>query len=1137
MKKSNESGKILFSPTDLVRYLASPFASWMDRYHLEFPGRIKPDDETEDQKLIASSGDKHEADVLGKLESEFPGLTAISKDRDSEARISTLKAIESKAPIIYQARLELGEFAGYADFLFLSSEGTYQVWDSKLARAAKPYYAIQLCCYSEMLAALQGGKLPANFGIILGTHEKVQFRVEDYIHYYRTVKSAFLKMQGSFSGDLKHRPEPLPRADHGRWASHADAFFAEVDHLVRVAGITVGQMKKLKKAGIVTTTALANYSGNPIPKFAPESLQQLVSQARLQCQTRAAQSKSAEALPVFEILPHRGKNGEGAGLALLPPPDPGDVMFDMEGYPLAPGGLEYLFGACYFDGSAQLNFIDWWAHDRDEEKKAFEGFVDWVFKRWTENPKMHIYHYAPYEVSAMRRLSTRHDTRQDEIDTLLKNEVFVDLYHIVRQGLRVGTEDYSIKTIERLYRKKRTTEVATSIGSVVQYSRWIESGESKEWGDSPILKAIRDYNEDDCKSTADLLNWLRGLASSNSIPCLVPPEKLSPAAKPELTPEIQKRLDTCGQLRQQNDPMSIVLGDLIEFHRREAKPIWWRMFDRAKATEEELRDDPACIAGVRAIGSPFPEKQSLVQTYQFDPSQECKLAADDDSKVMFSHNLTAKFSLVMIDLQDGKLRLKISKKSLESKFGGSFPYAGSLLKDEFVSPAGIPDALADVAAKQISNKLAPPVQALLQRLPAASPIQRANENSTEAAVRVAMAISGGCFVCQGPPGTGKTYTASKVISALLQARKKVGVASNSHKAIENLLKECGKTMAGVPGGLRGIKVGGEGTGELFSQNPGLRYVEKNSDGLAAYSGGIVGGTAWLFTRPEWENALDFLFVDEAGQVSLANAVAMSRCAANIILLGDQMQLEQPVQGSHPGDAGLSVLQYALKDVTASLPDVPVFHPVVPTDYGLFLGETRRMHPLLCNFISDSIYEGRLHSHPSCENQKIIVPPTGAHYVKQEAGIVFSSIEHDGNTQQSDEEVERVVAIYHELLGRTYTDKAGNQSKLGLQDFLFISPYNAQVRALQAELPGAKVGSVDKFQGQEAPVCILSLCSSFGEYGSRGLAFILDRNRINVAISRAKCLAVVVADPRIAGTDAGSLEEMLLLNLFCKLATK
>jgi uncharacterized protein len=262
---------------------------------------------------------------------------------------------------------------------------------------------------------------------------------------------------------------------------------------------------------------------------------------------------------------------------------------------------------------------------------------------------------------------------------------------------------------------------------------------------------------------------------------------------------------------------------------------------------------------------------------------------------------------------------------------------------------------------------------------------------------------------------------------------------------------------------------------------------------------------------------------------------MARCADNLVLLGDQMQLEQPVQGAHPGDAGLSALQYALKDTAASRPDAPLFHAVVPPDAGLFLGESRRMHPLVCRFISGSIYGGRLGSHADCSRQWILVPAGSAGLITCESGIVFSGVEHDGNVQQSDEEVLRVLAIYQELEGRSYTAKDGSTKPLGLEQFLFIAPYNAQVRALQAALPaGARVGSVDRFQGQEAPVCILSLCSSYGEYGSRGLAFILDRNRVNVAISRAQCLAVVVADPRMAGSIPGSLNEMMLLNLFCKL---
>ena len=1121
------SGQLVFSPSDLNRYLASPFASWMDRLHLENPKAVEPDEESDDQKLIAQTGDQHEAAVLKDFRAAETGLVEVSKDGDAVQ--ATLRAIESLAPVIYQAALECGRFSGFADFLKLDAAGRYQVWDTKLARSPKPYYAIQLCCYSEMLAATTGGPMPKSFGIILGTKDRVEFPVEDFIHYYRRIKANFLAMQDGFTGDLADRPEPLPRADHGRWTTHAEEFFMKADHLVQVAGITTGQIKKLKRAGILTVAGLAEAAGKTVAKLSAESLDKLVAQARLQCSTREERIISPDSPPRYEVLPGTGANGEPKGLSALPPAHDADVFFDMEGYPLVAGGLEYLFGACDSDGG---HFVDWWAHDRAEEKLAFESFVDWTYRQWKENPGMHIYHYAAYEVSAVRRLSTRHDTRQDEVDTLLRNEVFVDLYQIVRHGLRIGEDSYSIKKVEHLYRPKRTTGVATAVDSIVQYAKWIESGESREWKSSAILKDIRDYNEDDCKSTAELLHCLRKVSRESKLDATHPVSAPEPVAPPVLPPEVIARLDTAAKLRKKDDAVSVTLADLIDFHRREEKPVWWRMFDRTSATPEELRDDPACIEGIVAVGSPSPEKQSLLQSYRFDPAQECKLASD--GKVMFSHELGAKFTLAGLDTAKGELQLKIGKRSLDGKFDGQFPASGSLLPDEFVSASAIQSALTEVATGHLKKSLHASVVALLKRVPPAESLQNTGESTTEAAIRVTGAMSGGCLVIQGPPGTGKTYTASHVIHALLSAGKKVGVASNSHKAIVNLLHACGDAAKERGGQLQGIKVGGDE--HSLASIPGLRFVKGSTEARDAYKGGVVGGTAWLFTRPEWEGELDFLFIDEAGQVSLANAVAMSRCAKNLVLLGDQMQLEQPIQGAHPGDAGLSVLQYALMDTAASKPDAPVFHAVVPPGYGLFLGESRRMHPEVCRFISESIYEGRLGSHPDCALQKIAVPTNANGLITKEAGVVFSGVEHEGNIQQSDEEVERVKAIYAELLGRAFTDKNGTTKPLTLDDFLFIAPYNAQVRALQSALPtAARVGSVDKFQGQEAPVCILSLCSSFGEYGSRGLAFILDRNRINVAISRAKCLAIVVADPRIAATDAGSLAEMTLLNLFCKLA--
>ena len=1136
MKK--QSGIIIYSPSDLIHYLASPFASWMARYKLENPGAITPDEQTEEEKLFSRTGDEHEQTILSGYKAIGTKLVQIAKNTDdfAVAHQTTLTAINDKASIIYQAALKDGRFAGYADFLKLDGTGKYQPWDTKLALSSKPYYPIQLCCYSEMLAAATGQGMPGRIGVILGNGKEIEFGVEDFIHYYRHIKETFLQMQTGFTGKIDDCPEPLPRSDHGRWTSHAERFFIDKDHLEQVANIAVGQMKKLKGAGIITMTQLAAASGQVVHKLDNCTLSRLVSQAELQCTTREDRKANPDAKPRYELLGSKGPNGEPVGLAKLPPADLADVFFDMEGYPasLIPGGLEYLFGVCTKNEDGRLQFQDWWAHDRAEEKIAFEQFIDWVFDRWKENPGMHIYHYAAYERGAVGRLSMNHDTRQDKVDDLLRNQVFVDLYQIVRHAFRIGEPNYSIKTIEVLYRAKRFTEVATASDSIVQYAGWMACKQPRDWKTSSILKGIRDYNEDDCKSNAELADWLYKLAAEQGISYVADIAKPSSSPKP-VDPEIAARQALAEQLRAQGDPISKVLGDVVDYHRRENKPMWWRMFNRAQFTDDELRDDSGCIQGIEAYGSCLTEKKSLLESYRFDPSQECKFEVGDT--VRFTHDLNISFTITKIDADAGDLTLRIGKKTLDDKCLGKFPNRGSILKYEFVDPGKIPNALTEIAAEHRSKRLHPTIRAFLERSAPADPLQQPGEPPLEAAVRLIKSMSGACLVIQGPPGTGKTYTAARMIDALLATGKRVGIASNSHKVVFNLLTECGKIARENQRTLSGIKVGDDPNDPVFAVNPGLIYVKDNPKARDAYTGGVIGGTAWLFSRPEWKGVLDFLFIDEAGQVCLANAVAMSRSANNLVLLGDQMQLEQPVQGSHPGDARLSALQYALKDTEKSQEDAPVFHAVIPPDVGLFLGESRRMHPDVCRFISESIYESRLGCIPECANQKITPPATGGVFVTKESGIVFSGIKHDGDIQQSDEEVERVRAIYDEMLGRAYTAKDSVTKPLQLDDFLFIAPYNAQVRALKTALPaGARIGSVDKFQGQEAAVCILSLCSSYGEYGSRGLRFILDRSRINVAISRAKCLAVVVGDQRIANTPAGSIGEMMLLNLCCKLIT-
>ncbi len=1134
MKKDGQ--KKIYSPSDLITFFNSPFASWMDRYCLEYPDKIKPDDLSTQARFIIDLGNKHEKDVLQEIEDKSLNVVKIDI-KDKEAREKTRAAVLNKTSVIYQAYLEYENFVGFADFIMLNEDGNYQVWDTKLAFSLKPTYVIQLCYYYEALKNMVDFPLSNKIGVIFGSKEKEEYRLEDFFYFYLHLKEEFMKMQDCFTGNLDDRPEPLRRADHGRWDSSAQDFFVKTDHLTRIARISNSQIKALKESKITTVREVANIQDKTKIKIDESKLENIILQAKLQVETEDKRKKDPLATPCYVILKNENET-KRKGLGLLPEAVKEDVFFDMEGYPLVHGGLEYLFGASVKnEETGNLDFYDWWAHSREEEKIALENFIDWVYERWQKNRKMHIYHYAPYEVTAMRKLSTRHNTRQDEVDDLLRNEVFVDLYRVIKEGVMIGTESYSIKDVELLYRQKRDTSVSSGSDSIVQYAQWIASGEPKDPRNSKILSEIRDYNKDDCDSTAELVDFLRKIAKENNIETGGSCNKNEEEVKEvELTEEVKERKELEELLYQKNDATSLFLADIIDFHRREEKTKWWRLFDLAESTEDELYDDMDCIAKVKIVGNSSPFKRSYLQEYYFNPKQECKISNGNKKQMMFSDNLKIKFEIFDINLSAGKLILKLSQKKLEEELGGAFPEYGSLIPYESISPKEMQNALVDISRKYLEGEINKTTLSIINREKIENVGKLSDINGCEKLLKIVDVMNNKCVIVQGPPGTGKTYTASHAIAYLLKKGKKIGISSNSHKAIDNLLEAVAFVLKEDGIKLEGVRVSGEENhSKVVGEDSSFVFLKNSSLAKEKYKGGVVTGTSWLFSRFEWRDELDFLFIDEAGQVALANVIAVSPCAKNIILLGDQMQLKQPIQGSHPGDAMLSGLQYALKDNVRSTPDNPVFHPVVPDDYGIFLNESRRMHPNICNFISESIYEGKLSFYKDCVNQKISLDKNNINIINKENGIIFINIKHSSNTRKSEEEAEKAVQIYEELLGKPYTSFDKKTRPLTLEDFLFIAPYNAQVNLFKEKLPkGARVGTIDKFQGQQAPVCVLSLCMSYGEQRERGLSFILDKNRINVAISRTQCLAIVLGDKRIANNYTKTVDDIKQINLFCKL---
>ena len=1145
-------GKLVYSPTDLVRFHGSAFASWMDRFAIERPGIVVPDPESDEDRIVFALGNKHEAAHLAKLRADAGHVVEIARQDDAFDR--TLAAIRSGPDIVFQAALQLDSFAGYADFLervpgtSKLGEFHYEISDTKLASSEKPSYLLQLCAYAEMLEAVQGRR-PGRVHVLLRRDERKSFRTDDFFFAYRAVKRAFLETMAAFDPDRP--PEPDIGGDWGRWTSEAKRRLEAADSLALVAGVRADHVKKLRAGGIDTVAALAASKARKLPHLSSLTFDRLREQARLQLASRG------RPLPTWSVLqPPPGEPRRG--LALLPPPSPLDVYFDMEGYPLVEGGLEYLFGAAT-NGRNEPDYADWWAHDADEELRAFEAFVRWVIERRRRDPDMHVYHYASYERTALRRLMGRTGVCEDEIDTLLRENVLVDLYAVVRQGLRVGTSSYSLKALEVLYGRKREGEVQNATASIVAYHRWLDSGEGREPGASPMLARIRDYNRDDCRSTRELLAWLRERQKEAGISWVAPPESdegpVAPSAPSApvapLSAAAQRRaaakalaeamlasLPTDAAVRAK-DPdrwrVTELLGQLLEFHRREGKPVWWSLFDRDEMDDDQRTDDPGCLAGLlRDAGPPVSIKKSIGYWYRFDPSQETRARAGSKGKL--AGLLDVSCSIEEFDETKGRALLKFGPSSVAHLPDGEAPANASLLLHDFVPTDAIESSILSTASEwHATGALRPALRdLLLRRAPrvkghASGALVRASEDPVHATVRLVRDLDSSVLCIQGPPGTGKTHTAARVIAALVKDGRRVGVTSNSHKAILNLLDQCADAMGKD---FRCLKVSSDSDddADFAATHPGTVVAESGKAVDLVRSHSLIGGTAWFFSKSAVVDAFDVLFVDEAGQVSLANFVGMAPSAKSLVLLGDPMQLPQPTQGSHPGDSGRSCLDHMLSG-----------RGTVPDDFGVFLPTTRRLHPRLCEFISGAFYEDRLVSSPTAVNRVVRVPvdrrTSGgvADLVPIEAGLFFLPVPHEGNGQKSDEEVAAIESLVRALVGREVTGLDGRDAgTLAPSDILVVAPYNLQVRALEQRMPpGVRVGTVDRFQGQEARVSIVSLTASDGDAAARGLEFVLDRRRLNVAISRAQSLAIVVASPSLSRARGGTVDQMRLLNTLCR----
>lgn len=501
-------GVIVVSASDVVAFLHCPHVATLD-LEVARGDRAKPPTSDPMLDLLRGRGLQHEARYLEALEAKSLKVTNVDGNDGpgegvgtsvEERAIATIGALTAGSEVVFQATF-LDEHSGlkwrgHADFLVRIPQSTnfgswgYEPQDTKLSTHPSASAVLQLCFYADMISKLQGSPV-AELHIVLGSNEQATFRVDEFGAYFRNVRARFAE---ALATGADTAPIPNEHCRVCRWAATCNATWEEQDHLTRVAGLSVDNAKQLTNSGISTLTALAKSDGDlVIPRMSDAVLRRLQQQARLQLSARPGKPPPWELVTPFETE---------KGLAALPAPDDGDIFYDIEGHPYAaPGGLEYLHGFEYLDGRG-YTFSGWWAHSEPEEQQVFENLIDFFTERRQKYPNMHVYHYAPYEITALRRLMMKYGTREVELDDLLRGSVFVDLYRVVRQGLRIGVRSYSIKKLEPLYMPPRDDAIGDGGSSIVAYEEWLQHGNQR------ILDEILAYNKDDVVSNRLLRDWL-----------------------------------------------------------------------------------------------------------------------------------------------------------------------------------------------------------------------------------------------------------------------------------------------------------------------------------------------------------------------------------------------------------------------------------------------------------------------------------------------------------------------------------------------------------------------------------------------------------------------------------------------------
>jgi predicted RecB family nuclease len=1073
-------------------------------------------------QMLLDKGLEHERAVLERYRAE--GLSVFEvPDRDKANNESFQQWVDRVGDVladghdvVFQMPFVHEGIRGIADFLRRVDDAdgdgfTWEPIDAKLARnAAKPGHVLQLCFYAEAIEATTG-RLPELLRIELGSGRSETVRVADVLAYWRRLRGqlATLLTQGA---EVDTRPKPCDHCQFCEFELVCDAQWRAADSLVHVAGLRSADRLTLQQNGVTTIAALAELDRDIVTLDAARR-DTFVRQARLQVQARNAPDEK----PPFELLETRASTDPLAddldardqiGFAALPAPDDGDVFLDFEGHPFwhADAELFFLFGLIERSPAGAWEFKGFWAHTKQDEAVATKALIDHLAERRAQFPDMHVYHYNHTERSSLERLVKEHGVAELALEQLITTGQFVDLLPIVKGAMQVGVEGYGLKHIERLTDYERGHDIDKGSGAVVEYEAWMRSNEQ------PMLDRIAAYNEDDVRATRELRDWLVTQRPAGM------PWRPAVLGRDEPDAELDARIEALHAF----GPGTVehLLGDLLGYWRRERRVVSADAYRLSIADEVDQFESLSAITRLtfqgfepQVLRNGKPAKWPWAR-FTF-PTQPVDVEITRGSKLIVAVNEQewVFFTVAEIEPDAGRLAVTWDGEAAEKGI-----YPSSLVHYEWFREGAKLTALEELADEMLAGRADRVANAILRRdLPAFEP-GRGPEGGVfvgdvDAICSWGTGLARSYVPIQGPPGTGKTFTGAHMIRTLVNAGLRVGVTAMSHAAIDNLMGAVVERFEaeGDPENLRAVRKAKSGPVD------GVQYVDDNQR-VAEGDFNVIGGTTWLFASQAMrDHPVDVLVVDEAGQLGLADTLAATISATNVILLGDPQQLPQVSKASHPGGAGTSALEHLLGDALT-----------VPPDRGVLLETTWRMHPDVCAFISEVMYGGKLHSHATCDGQS----------AAGQTGLRWMRAEHKGRSTESPEEASLVVAKVEELLGQPWTDQHGVTRPLTAADFMVVAPYNDQRRCIEAVLRanpatrGVEVGTVDKFQGQEAAVVLFSMTTSSSEFMPRTADFLFSKNRLNVAISRARCLAYLVCTAELLDTRAGDVEEMKLISALC-----